>query len=153
MSRRWRIALIVALAVALGSLREFLFVNLNYQIDHVQRHTAYSYAHSVFQGWTQDMSGASLVRLKWFAGFSFTAIMLLLTIAFARQVSGSHRHRRTIVGLFMTTAAAALALHGLAHWWRPLGAVGVKLLHLLQFPVLLFFVWAAEVAGRVNRDR
>lgn len=153
MSRRMRLALIVALAVALGSLREFLFVNLNYQIDHVQRHTAYSYAHSAFQSWTAGMRGASLVRLKWSAGFLFTASMLTLTILFSRAVTGSHRRARTIIGLFVVTAALAFALHGLAHWWPPLGTVGVKLLHLLQFPVLLFFVWAAEVIGRGAPDR
>jgi hypothetical protein len=144
MNRKAWMVLILIVAVALGSLHEFLFVNLNYQIDHVQRHTEYSYAHSAFQAWTRDWSGTALVRAKWSLALAFAGIMLGLTIAFARQVTGSHRYRWGIIGLFVGTAVIALALHGLARWWPPLAGVGVKLLHLLQFPVLLFFIWAAS---------
>ena len=149
MSRRTTIAAILLVAVLLGSVREFLFVNLNYQIDHLSRGTDVSYAHSAFQSAVHGWTLSSLLWLKWILAALFIAVMLGLTLWFARVISGSHRHARLIVIGFGSLALIALLLSGLSIWIPPMKMVSVKLLHLLQYPVLLFFVWA----GILLRDR
>jgi len=132
MSRRWGIAGLVTLAVGLGALREFLFVNLNYQLDHVARGTAVSYAHSLFQEWTQGMGLSGLTALKWAATLSFIAAMTCLSVLAARLLFGDQRYLRVILFAVGSIAALALVLHGLS-----LDLAAVKLLHALQYPVLM----------------
>ncbi|MBP6390366.1 MAG: hypothetical protein KA352_05710 [Flavobacteriales bacterium] len=132
MNRRGGIALLVAVAVVLGALREFLFVNLNYQLDHVARGTPFSYAHSLFQGWTQGLGVAGLTALKWAAAFFFVLLMTGLSVLAARLLFGDHRYLRLIAVAVGCTALLALLLHVLS-----LEMAAVKLLHALQYPVML----------------
>lgn len=142
MSRRGTLVVILVMGVVLGALREFLFVNLNYQIDHVMRSTDVSYAHSAFQEFVSGWSLATLLRSKWATAVLFIALMLGLALLFARVMSGSHRHAGLIVLGFIIIAGTALLLNLLSTWIPALELAAVKLLHLLQYPVLLFFVWA-----------
>ncbi|MBK9759721.1 MAG: hypothetical protein IPO90_07060 [Flavobacteriales bacterium] len=93
------------LALVLGGLREFLFVNLNYQLDHVARRTEVSFAHSIFQGWTNDWSVGGLTVLKWIMAGAFTASMCFLCVWLARVFHFAPRHfdrwilLPTVVGL------------------------------------------------------
>lgn len=137
MNRRLAAGLLVAVGVLLGALREFLFLNLNYQIDHLRRATPYSYAHSLFQGWTAGADLGDLLLLKWALAGAFVAVMLVLAVALARILTGHHGHRTAIVGGTALAAALALLLHLAARALPPLEAVAVKLLHALQYPVLL----------------
>lgn len=148
MNRRLALGLLITAAVALGSLREFLFVNLNYQIDHTARGTPYSYAHSTFQHWVGHWDLPALVRAKWVLAVLFTGTMLGITLAFARLCGATRRHLRVIVAAFVAIGAAALALHLFRAAAPELDVLSVKLLHMVQYPVLLFFVWAALVLGR-----
>lgn len=148
MNRRSWIALIAAAAIALGALREFLFVNLNYQIDHVERSTAFSYAHSSFQQWTHGWGLAALIRLKWAVALFFVAAMLLLAIGFARLLAGGLHHARAILIGYVLAGSLALVLHVCAPWLPPLEDASVKLLHMLQYPVVLFFIWAGWTLKR-----
>lgn len=135
-------------SLALGALREFMFLNLNYQIDHVARHTRFSYAHSLFQGWVHDWSLSQLTVLKWTLAVAFIAAMLGLSIVLARMLFHDRRLDRPILVGFAAIGCAALLLHGLAHWLPRAEAVSVKLLHLIQYPVLLVFIWAASLLPR-----
>lgn len=142
--RRSGILCIVLVGVALGAAREFLAINLNYQIDAVRHQRIVSYAHSLFQGWVEGWSLQALLRLKWAIALAFAAAMCALCIALARLLNGDHRHRRAVVTVFLLTGLIALVLH-LASGPEPrFKAASVKLLHLLQYPVVLFFVWAAS---------
>ena len=144
MSRRSSIAMILAVAVTLGALREFLFVNLNYQLDHVLRATDQSFAHSMFQRWTDEWTGPALLRLKWGLGLVFTALMLGLTLLLARRLFGDHRYAPHIITGYVLVGALALALNFASTWAPPLEVLAVKLLHTLQYPVLLLVLWAAS---------
>jgi hypothetical protein len=149
MSRRITILLILLIAVASGALREVLFVNLNYEIDHRARGTEISYAHSAFQLAVESWSLDRLVVVKWLLSGCFVVVMLVLTLWLARILFGSHRRAPIIVLAFAGMGALALLLHGLARQMPPLEAVAVKILHLLQYPVILFVVWAgAGLGGR-----
>ncbi len=124
----------------LGAVREFLFLNLNYQLDHLQRGTPYSYAHSLFQQWTTGADLSDLTLLKWILAAAYVALMLLMAVLLARVLTGHHHHRRTLVIGTAMAAALALLLHMGATVLPPLEAVAVKLLHALQYPVLLLIL-------------
>lgn len=143
-SRRASIVLIVVAAVALGALREFLFLNLNYQLDHVARHTSISYAHSLFQGWVRGWDLRQLTVLKWVLTACFIALVWGLCLLLARRLSPRSSLRRLLTLTFIGVAALALALHVAARSVPALESVSVKLLHALQYPAPLLFTWAAS---------
>jgi hypothetical protein len=148
MSRRGWIVLIALAAIVLGALREFLFVNLNYQIDHVERATDFSYAHTLFQGWVQGWGLPALQRAKWALALGFIGAMLGLAIGLARLLAGDHRHARALALGYAAAGGLALLLHAAAPWQPPLEAASVQLLHMLQYPVVLFFFWAGWTLKR-----
>ncbi len=143
--RRWVMAAILMLAVVLGAMREFLFLNLNYQIAHVRHGSAVSYAHSLFQGWVEGVGLDGLLRLKWILALIMAASMLGLSVLLARVLWGDHRYRLAIIAGFVIIGALALVCHLLVPAVPALHIVSVKLLHALQYPVLLFFLWAASL--------
>lgn len=142
--RRIGILGIVMAGIALGAAREFLAINLNYQIDAVRYHRIVSYAHSLFQGRVEGWPLGDLLRLKWGIALVFSGLMCLLCIGLARLLNGDHRHRMAIVIAFLATGALALTLHFASGPVPQFGAASIKLLHLMQYPVVLFFVWAAS---------
>jgi hypothetical protein len=143
--RRLSMLLILLVAVCLGAVREFLFLNLNYSIDHLTNHRAFSYAHSAFQRAIEGLSLEALLRLKWILALGFVASMAGLSIALARVLFGDHRYRSAILLGFVGIGAIALMLHGASAHLPALDGVSIKLLHLLQYPVVLFFIWAAAL--------
>lgn len=146
MTRRHALMLLLmAVAVALGAMRDFLAINLNYQIDFVQYQRGVSYAHSLFRGWTEGWDLAALVRLKWLIAGGMVGAMLGLCIAMARLVFGDHRYRRVLVIGFVAVGGLALGLQRMSGAYPPLYDVSVKLLHVLQYPVPLFLIWAASL--------
>lgn len=154
--RKLLLSVIFLGAVSLGALREFLFLNLNYQLDAVAHNRPISYAHSMFQAWVEGWELPALLRLKWALALLFVALMALAAILLARVLWGDQRYRRPILMAFGAVAALALLLHALAALHPAFGAIGVKLLHSLQYPVLLFFVWAAawlQGSMSTSRDR
>ena len=139
--RRFAILALLLVGVLLGAAREFLFLNLNYQIDHKAHGRPFSYAHSLFQAWTAGMDLASLVRLKWVLAMVFIAAMWSLATIMARVMVGDHRYLRLIAALFLSAAGLALVLH--LTGMPALEAVSIKLLHALQYPVVLLVVGVA----------
>lgn len=140
-SHRTLLVFLIPVSLLLGAAREFLFLNLNYQIDHLARRSAFSYAHSVFQRWTGGMDLDALLRWKWGLAVAFIAAMWTLAILTARVLVGDHRYLRAITLLFLAVAGLALMLHLTAV--PALEAVSVKLLHALQYPVVLVVLWVA----------
>lgn len=136
--------LIVAAAVGFGALREFLFLNLNYQLDAVARQRPISYAHSMFQGWVEGWDLDALLRLKWLLAMAFIVLMALAAVLLARVLFGDHRHRTAIVVGFALSSLVALALHALGTLHPAFPLVAIKVLHALQYPVVLLFIWAAH---------
>lgn len=151
--RHAAIAGILIVGIALGALREFLFINLNYQIDHLARHTRFSYAHSMFIRWTASMEFPGLIRLKWIMGAAFTGVILGLCLLLARLVFGHWRHARGIVWGFFGFTLLALALHFAARWAAPLETISVHVSHMLQYPVALLFVLMAGWLPRRTSDQ
>lgn len=145
MKRGWGIAVVLVSAILLGAVREFFFINLNYAIDHLQHHRAYSYAHTAFSAAVHGWSLKQLVVLKWAAGMVFTGAMLVLTIAMARVLFGDHRYRKALVVLTISIGSLAFVLHlgGSVH--HAFDLVSVKLLHMLQYPGILLFLWVASM--------
>ncbi len=149
MSRRQWLgtALLLGLGIALGSWREFVFINLNYEVSHAAGHTPWSYAHSAVQRALAGLELPGLLRLKWALAGVFVLAMGTLTFTLGRLLFG-HRLDRTIVVGYGAIAALALLLHALSHWLPFTANAGVKLLHLLQYPMpLLVLVVARFMPG------
>lgn len=141
--RRLETALVLGAAVAFGSWREFAFINLNYQIDHVGSHTRFSYAHSLVQGWTRGMDLHDLLVLKWSLALASMVTMAAFTVVLVRILFGTWRHTRAILLGFLGFALLSLALHLLSRWAAPFELVSVRVSHMLQYPVPLLFVLIA----------
>ncbi|MBK8582820.1 MAG: hypothetical protein LKM36_06745 [Flavobacteriales bacterium] len=150
--RRVAIAAILLVGISLGALREFLFINLNYQIDHLARHTRFSYAHSQFIRWTSGMELSELLRLKWLLGAAFTAVIMGLCILLARSVFRHWGYSRGIVLGFAGFIVLALLLHFAAQWAAPLETISVHVSHMLQYPVALLFVLMAGWLPRTTTE-
>lgn len=136
MGRRIRAVLIVLIGIGLGSLHDLLFINLNYQIDHVRRATPVSFAHSRFQSWVDGWGTPGLSRLKWMLGCFFILSMWGLCLLLLRNAHALERLARPVTGVFAGIAFLALLLHGLSRW-IPVEEASVNLLHAIQYPVLL----------------
>lgn len=145
MKRTAGIGAVLLVAVLLGAVREFFFINLNYAIDYLENHRPYSYAHSSFTAAITGLSLGDIILLKWAAGMVFIAAMLVLTIAMARVLFGDDRYRRMLTITTLTVGALAFMLHFAASVHPAFGLVSVKLLHMLQYPGILLFLWAASM--------
>jgi hypothetical protein len=144
MGRGVRAAAILLIGIVLGAFRDFLFINLNYQIDHVRRATPGSFAHSRFQAWVTDWGLSDLVRLKWVLAGGFILCMWSLTLALLRSANAMSRLARPVSLIFGAVALTALLMHGLARW-LPLEEASANLLHAIQYPVLLLVLQVALV--------
>jgi hypothetical protein len=142
MKRRYFLLALLVTAVGLGAVREFLFLNLNYQIYHVAYGTSLSYAHSAFQAATAGMELPVLNALKWALAAGFATCMLALCILFTHTLTGTHQLTPTVVVFFLAVGVFALLGHLLARYWPGLAPIAVMLLHMLHYPVVLVFVWA-----------
>ncbi len=152
MNRRTRAVLaILLIAVVLGAIREFLFINLNYQIDFLGSDRAYSYAHSRFQTAVSGFDLRDLWILKWALAALFALMMLLLGIILSRILFGDHRYTFLLVIGYVTIGVMALLFHGISNgndgWYN----ISVKLLHALQYPIVLIFIWGASRLGSIRR--
>ncbi|MBP8824791.1 MAG: hypothetical protein KBH07_14200 [Flavobacteriales bacterium] len=146
--RRLEAALVIALGISFGSWREFAFINLNYQIDHLARHTPFSFAHSLVQGWTRGLELHTLLLIKWVVAFFSMAVMAGLCILLARVLFGQWRQAKSILLGFAAFALLSLAMHFAARWAPPFELVSVQLAHMLQYPVPLVFVLLAATLPR-----
>lgn len=145
------VVVIVALAIASTMLRDYLFVNLNYQMDHLAEQTAYSYAHSRFQAQVAHLDLADLVRWKWFLAIAFVLFSLLLAIGLSRILFGDHRYARPIVFGYAALGCASFLFHWLSSGADAWYNISVKLLHALQYPVILLFIWGAHQLWSLRR--
>ena len=147
-TRRLLIALVLGVGLALGALREFLFINLNYQLDFVRHGRAVSYAHSLFRRWVAGWELTELTVLKWVLAGGYVAVMGALCVALAHLLWGDHRYRRLLVLGYATLAMVALGLQALSTLMVGAGDVAVQLLHALQYPLVLFLLLVVRVIGR-----
>ena len=143
-SGTWPSLAIVALAAALATVRDFLFVNLNSELHFRQHRKALNYAHSQFKAWAQAWSTTELCSLKWVLAFCFIGFNLLLAIALARVRFGDHRYRMAVILGFVLLGAAAFSAQLVSPYLTGFGTLATKLLHALQYPVLLLVIWAAS---------
>jgi len=143
--RRVLIGMTLLIAVVAGAAREFLFINLNYEIDRVQHHRDVFYAHSLFRSWVHGFDLRGLLALKWAFALAFIGLMLALSVVLARTLFGGTRYRKAIIIGFLAIGLLAFGLHLLSGHLPPLEGISTKLLHLLQYPVFLFFLWASAL--------
>jgi len=141
--RRAEVALVLLAGVVFGACREFAFVNLNYQIDHLANATPFSYAHSLVQGWTAGWELRTLLGVKWSLALLSMAVMAGLCILLIRVLFGTWRYARPVLLAFAAFALLSLLMHFLADWAPPFELVSVRLSHMLQYPVPLLFVLLA----------
>ncbi|MEO8590087.1 MAG: hypothetical protein ABI432_11995 [Flavobacteriales bacterium] len=137
-------SVIIIAAVALGAVRDFLFVNLNYQIDAVEHRSPISYAHSLFRAAVAGLDLNALNVMKWGLAMLYILLMLTAGIALSRVLFGDHRYRRPLVIGTAAIALISLALHRLAVWNPALEGVSIALSHAIQYPVPLLFICAAS---------
>ncbi|HMU13456.1 MAG: hypothetical protein JST41_02120 [Bacteroidetes bacterium] len=142
MGRPLRAVLILAIGIALGAVHDLLFINLNYQIDHVRRSTPWSFAHSEFQRLVRGWDLVMLTRTKWVLAALFVLAMWCLCLLLLRNAGVFRRLARPVTMGFAAIALLALLLH-LAARWLPVEEASVNLLHAIQYPVLLLILQAA----------
>ena len=140
--RRIEVWLVLVAGVALGALREFVFINLNYQLDHLARSTRWSYAHSAFQQLVGGMGLPALMRLKWALAALFIAVNAGLVVLLSRMLSGTGGRTRTILIAYLALGILAFLLEQASRTLPPLGRIAVQLLHLLQYPVPIVLLLA-----------
>lgn len=138
----------MVVGIALGASREFVFINLNYQIDHLAYHTRFSYAHSMVQRWTAGWGLDTLLAMKWVLAMAFMAVMALLCVVMARILFSTWWHARWIVPGFVAFALFSLGMQYLARWLEPAGEVALHIAHMLQYPVPLAFLLIAGLMPR-----
>ena len=148
MIRKVGIVAVLLVAIAWGAFREFVFINLNYTIDHLANHRPYSYAHSAFTAVVQGLDLGELVLLKWVLAALFIGVMLSLTVVMSRLLFGDHRYARVLAMGTVVLGALALLLHFAGRWHPAFDLVSVKLLHLLQYPAILLFLGTASLLRR-----
>lgn len=146
--RRMEAALVLLAGVLYGSWREFTFINLNYQIDHVMRGTPFSYAHSMVRRWIGDWDLSALLTLKWGLAFLSMAVICGLCVLLARILFGHWHQAKWIAAGFAGFAVLSILLHVLARWVPQLDEVAIGLSHMLQYPVPLVFVLIAAMLPR-----
>lgn len=149
--RRIEVALVLVVGIAFGAWREFTFININYQLDHVARHTPFSYAHSMVQAWTSGMDLQALLVVKWTLALLSIALMAGLTIVLARILFGTWKQAVPILLGFAAFAILSLLMHVLARWAAPFELVSVRVSHMLQYPVPLVFVLIAATFPRTEK--
>lgn len=152
MSRRTAAMLaILLIAVVLGAIREFLFINLNYQIDFLGSDRDYSYAHSRFQKAVSGFGLRDLWILKWVLATLFALFMLLLGIILSSLLFGDHRYIFLLASGYIAIGVIALIFHAISNgndgWYN----ISVKLLHALQYPIVLIFIWGASRLSPMRR--
>ena len=139
-------ALIIVLATLAGAFRDYLFVNLNYQIDALANHRRISYAHSDFRAAVAGLDAYTLTIVKWASAALFILAMLGAAILLSRVLFGDQRYRKPIVIATMTIAAVSLACHAMTAWSPAFEGVSIALSHAIQYPVPLLFIYAASLA-------
>jgi hypothetical protein len=140
MKRLPAVLLILGIAVVLGSLRDFLLINLNYQLDHVQRATPSSYAHSGFQAVVGSWGLKALTTLKWGLAIGFVAATWALCQGTLSVFGLRQRLGRLVTHGFLGIATLALVAHLLARGIPLLEPVSVDLLHAIQYPVVVLLL-------------
>ena len=135
--------LLIGAAIAIGAFRDFVFVNLNYHLDFLEHARRISYAHSLFRTWVGEIDAHGLRLLKWLFALCFILCNLALAIGLSRVRFGDHRYRAPIAIGFGLVALIAGVSNVLGAWLPIFSVLGVKLLHLLQYPVVLLLIWAA----------
>ena len=139
-----RAAFILVFGILLGAIRDSLFINLNYQIDHVRRATVLSYAHSRFQTQVAGWDLSDLVLLKWVLAGCFVLCMWGLCLLLLRNATRSAGLAKSVSLIFAVIALSALLLHALSRW-MPVEEASVNLLHAIQYPALLLVLQVALV--------
>ncbi len=139
-------ARIIFAATLLGAFRDYLFVNLNYQIDALANHRKVSYAHSDFRAAVAGLDADALTVVKWGSAALFILVMLLAAILLSRVLIGDQRYRRPIVIATLAVAAVSLACHFMSAWSPALEGLSIALSHAIQYPVPLLFIYAASLA-------
>ena len=149
--RRVEVGLVLVAGIAFGAWREFTFININYQIDHLARHTSFSYAHSMVQAWTSGLDLQAMLVVKWSLALLSMALMAGLTVLLARILFGTWKQALPILGGFAVFAVLSLLMHFLSRWAAPFELVSVRVSHMLQYPVPLVFVLIAATFPRSVR--
>ncbi len=146
--RRIEVGLVLVAGIGFGAWREFTFININYQIDHLARHTSFSYAHSMVQAWTAGLDLQGMLIVKWSLALLSMALMAGLTVLLARILFGTWNQAVPILMGFAVFAVLSLLMHFLSRWAAPFELVSVRVSHMLQYPVPLVFVLIAATLPR-----
>lgn len=150
MKRKLLIGAVLLVAVVLAERREFLFINLNYQIDHVSRGTPHSYAHSAFRSFVEGWSLGALTTFKWILSSLYIIVNALLAVLLAWLLHDHGRYTRPIIVIVVSVCLAAVGFHALGTRVPGGADIGVKLLHMVQYPVVLLALLASAGLGRLR---
>lgn len=109
MSRTLRIILLllsVAGIVLLGSLREFIFVNINYQLKYLYYEQAESYAHSFFD-FLNNYSYAEIYYSKWWLMAIFTILFWVCSLLIVYFLKPERKWLKWMTLMYATLIVAA----------------------------------------------
>lgn len=77
--------LLLVVIVWLGFLRDYIFININYIIDHLYYNSEVIHYHS-FYSFLEPLDVSGLVTLKWMLTLVFTVVNLLLSVIILNQM-------------------------------------------------------------------
>lgn len=156
MKKRNRIIIIllfVAWVVFLGFLREYLFVNINYNIEFLSGNRVYNYADSAFQ-FMSEYSISTLYTLKWVGTLLFFLLYWLSGILFIKILYNQKKFMLiyTIIYLAIFTFAGLAYAGGLIFSEPGEGySLARKIMGWGQSPIPLMFLWGGiHLERRIN---
>ncbi len=100
--RKAGFVMIALLAVFMGFFREFVFLNINAQIDFVSGGHAYNYTHTLMM-WL-DSGGydvGEMVAIKWFATFIFGGAFMILALLGVHVVWRKRKYLKYVLWVYV----------------------------------------------------
>ncbi len=114
LARKIIIGLSILAVVMLGFLRDFIFVNINYQLQHLYYQTEHTYAHSFF-AFLSDYSYQQLYYGKFALTALFTLLYLVLTSLSIQLIYRKRQWLKWILYLFGAMVTVAAIFYGLGY--------------------------------------
>lgn len=105
-----RLLLFAVLFICIGLLRDFIFVNWNYQLDYSQNQRSFSYAHSFFD-FLNTFTYTQLYWGKWMLTSVFTLINFTIGWFYIKEL----KLKKQLLKMYITITIVALLIFLLSY--------------------------------------
>ena len=133
-----KIAIVLIAFIAVGILRDFIFVNWNYQLDTTEHHRSFTYAHSFFD-FISDWTYTKLYWSKWV----LTAVFCSLNFFIGYLFFSNQLQKKQLLYLYLTVGVVAILIFSTSYFNFKKGyLLSREIIGFLQSPlptVILYF--------------